>query len=95
MLSYELFVSVSTLVQVLSSLISPKLMELVLKETLNLLEYPFRLRGMAFPEVHTILKLAIIFVSTKPGTNVTLTEKLIFAGTTPLSGENPKNCSSN
>ena len=83
--------SVSTLVQELSSLIYPKLMEFVLKETLNLLEYPFRLRGMVFPDVHTILKLAIIFVSTNPGTNVILTAKLIFGGTTPLSGANPKN----
>ena len=77
---------------VLSNLIYPKLMELVLKNTLNLFEYPLRLRGMVFPELQMILKLDIIFVSTNPGMKVTLTAKLIFGGTIPLSGVNAKNC---
>ena len=91
----ELLVKVSTFVEVLSNFISPKLIELALNDTLNLLEYPFRHRGIVFPDLHTILKLAIILVSTNPGIKVILTAKLILAGICPLSGVNPKNCSSN
>ena len=71
------------------------MIELALKDTLNLLEYPLRHRGIVFPDLHTILKLAIILVSTNPGIKVILTAKLILAGICPLSGVNPKNCSSN
>lgn len=44
---------VKTLVQVFSSLIYPKFMLEVLKETLNLLERPFKFKFISLPLSHT------------------------------------------
>ena len=66
-------------------------MEFVLKFTLNLREYPLRLIGIVLPLLQDILKFAMILVSTNPGINVILTEKLILAGIVPRFGAKLKN----
>ena len=87
--------SVSTLVELLYSLTSPKLIELELKNTLNLCDFPLTMTPMSFPLVQRILKLPRMLQSENAEVKVHLEMKDILGGMTPWEGLKVKNCSSN
>jgi hypothetical protein len=66
-------------------------MELELKATLNLREYPFRESGILFPLSQTRLKLLIVLQSTKDGEYVIFKENDAFGGSVVFIGSNAKN----